>query len=108
MKKQIKEDQFRKLMKEAGLEEPSAEFSRHLTNQVITYHAYQRPDAAGYKQEWVGKAIILVLVALNGLMLIKLDPFRVQPVLCWAAGGFIVAFSCVIAWIKKYVALPPA
>jgi len=107
MKKQIQEDRLRQLVKEAGLEEPSAEFSRRLTHQVVTGHAYRRNPAVDYKkQEWLGKAIILVLVALNGLMLLKLDPFQAQPVLCWATGSFILAFFCVVVWLKKRTALP--
>jgi len=107
MKKQIQEDRLRQLVKEAGLEESSAEFSRRLAHQVLTSHAYRRNSTSDYKkQEWMGKAIILVLVALNGFMLLKLDPFQTQPVLCWAIGGFILAFFCVVVWIKKRTVLP--
>lgn len=107
MKKQTKQDRLRQLIKEVGLEKPTTEFSQRLAHVVVTSHAYRQSYATKYKkQDWVGKCIIIVLIALNGLMLVKLNPFRTQPVLCWATCGFIFAFCCVLVWIKKRAVFP--
>jgi len=107
MKKQIQENTLKLLIKETGLDEPSVEFSQRLAHQVVTSYHFRRTSAARYKKhEWVGKVIIFLLIALNGLMLVKLNPFQTQPVLCWSIGGFILAFCCVVVWIKKRTALP--
>lgn len=102
MKKQTKGDPLERLIQEAGLEEPGAEFSRHLTDMVVARHGSRQSYSEKYKRpDWVGKGIIMVLVALNGLMLVELNPFRAQPVLCWAAGGWVVAFFCILVWATR-------
>ena len=102
MKKSQHLDPLRDLISEAGLEEPSAEFCKRLAHQVVTSHAYRERSVKIYKPDLAGKVIIGVLIALNGLILLKLDPLNNQPVLCWSISGFILAFFCILRWTKSY------
>lgn len=101
MKKPQQQDPLRELVREAGLEEPSAEFSTRLAHQVVTSHAYRERSVKMHIPDLAGKVIIGVLITLNGLILLKLNPFNSQPVLCWSISGFILAFFCILRWIKK-------
>jgi len=100
----MKKDNLRQLIKETGADEPAEEFGRRLAHQVITSYGYRQ--AKPVQKDWVGKAIIAMLIGLNTFMLVRLDPFQTQPVLCYATAGFLLAFGCVLAWLKRQPTLP--
>jgi|GEM_PF-1369490 len=88
------------LIREAGLDEPGTAFAGRLTQRVV--QNYRRNNAVTYKkQERVGKYILLTLIALNILMVVKLNPLSKQPVLTMAIGGFILAFACLMVILNK-------
>jgi hypothetical protein len=61
-------DPVKALLQAQGLQQPSAAFSAALTRQVVA--RYATPPLAPYQAKaWLGKAILLVLVSLLGLVL---------------------------------------
>jgi len=101
----IKNEKLKRLLKEAGTEEPSLKFSDRLTHLVV--HSYKRKYATIYKkEERLGKAILLVLVGSNLLVFYKLSPFSVQPFLFICLAIFLLIF-CFCIWMLKRKPLSP-
>lgn len=61
-------DPVQALLQAQGLQQPSAAFSAALTRQVVA--RYAAPPLAPYQAKaWLGKAILLALISLLGLVL---------------------------------------
>lgn len=96
----MEEDELIRMLKERGLEKPSAQFSNHLTKLVV--QRYKKSQAVEYTAgSWLGKFILSVLVFFNLLLFYYLKPFSVQPVFFISITAFVLGVWAVIALIKK-------
>lgn len=90
IKKKLKEvDPLVTLLKEELMDVPSAHFSDKLLHAAMT--SYRISYGEKYKkEEWLGKAIMLILIFFNLMMLYLLKPFTVEPV--WV----LISLPCLV------------
>lgn len=96
-------DPIKVLLQTQGLQQPSAAFSAALTRQVVT--RYAAPPLAPYQAgAWLGKAILLVLISLLGLVTYGL-PLANAGILAPSLAAAVLGLGGVL-WLFEHYRLP--
>lgn len=91
-------DPLASLINKELMDVPSAEFSDQLCHVSMT--SYKVSYSVKYrKQERLGKIIMLVLVFFNLMMLYRLNPFNLSPVVSLSFLATGVAIGILFLWI---------
>lgn len=92
-------DPVKALLQAQGLQQPSAAFSAALTRQVVA--RYAAPPVAPYQAgAWLGKAILLVLVSLLGLVIYRL-PLAATGILAPSLAAALLGLGGVL-WLFEH------
>ena len=96
-------DPLKELLQAQGLQQPSAAFSAALTRQVVAHYA-ARPVAPYQAGTWLGKAILVVLVSLLGLVTYSV-PVANAGILALSLAAAVLGLGGML-WLFEHARLP--
>lgn len=103
-KSNIDEQELLSLLKKSGLDIPSEDFSKQLTESII--QQYERTQSyRNLFERQLGKFIIIFLVCCSILLFYNLKLFSIEPLLTFSIIAFVLGFWILIAFMKRFNSL---